>query len=796
MEILENEARKILINYLGSNDQLLFWKNKILKNKKYNLTRTQAEYVIKYHQVNPKIAKKYVNILKSFAERIERDEELDFTPTKFWCEKLLCESDKAYHIFGKLKEQQQNECFWIPKAAIAIEPKKLDRIIDYSKYSHRPPMEHQKEAIERLLANNRFILADSMGVGKALENNTFIYTPFGKKKIKDLIVGDYVIGSDGNKCKVIGTYPQGKKKTYKITFNDNVSILCCNEHLWSVLINKKSNKTLNVDEIITLYKNNKIEIPTVKPINFESNIDLEFETIIKEIEELKYIPDNYLYGNINLRKKIFSEIINKSIVIEKDNLNELLYNLGGIIINDEIIFDGENLERYITNIEYHGEYECTCISVDSEDKLYVADFGIVTHNTTSAVVAALESDAKKILIVTPASLKINWKREIENYSDRKILIVENGKWGSTFDFYIINFDILKNYHSLEKNKDGTKNSIILKEKFDLVIIDESHQIANPTAMRTKIINDIVDNIEKVWLLTGTPITSRPINFFNLLRIVKSPLATNWQNYVIRYCAGYQFKVNGKKIWNTSGASNLDELREATKNIMIRRHKEDILDLPSKIISPIFLELNNTSYDDDIEEFVKISKENKNKESLSITINRLMGIRKLIAIEKVPITCEIADRVIEQDKKVIIFTNFTSSLDLLHEYFGKKSVILDGRMSSNKRQESVDKFQNDPKIKVFISNIKAGGVGITLTSAEVTIMNDLSFVPSDHAQAEDRCYRYGQKNNVIIYYPIFDNTIEQIVYNMLNKKKNIIDQAMGDGEYSENFLSEFKDKLLE
>jgi SWI/SNF-related matrix-associated actin-dependent regulator 1 of chromatin subfamily A len=789
MNILENEAKNILINYNGENEQLLNWKSKFFKNKKYAITRTQAEYVIKYWNVKPKVAKKYVNILKSFAERIQNDLDLDFTPNKFWCEKLLCESDKAYHIFGKLNDNEVNHCFWIPKAAIAVEPKKLDREIDYSIYSHRPPMNHQKEAIERLLANNKFILADSMGVGKALENNTFIYTPTGKTKIKDLKVDDYVIGSNGNKCKVIGVYPQGKKDIYKINFNDGVSILCCKEHLWSVKINNTINKTLSLKEILKNHRYDKIEIPLVQPINFENNIT--FDEFVNDINNEKYI-----YSNIDVREKILAHIIENNIDINKENLHEIIYTLGGYIINNEILLPNDKkLERFILNIEYHSKSECTCISVDSEDKLYVAEYGIVTHNTTSAVIAALESKAKKILIVTPASLKINWKREIENYSDRKILIVENGKWGSTFDFYIINFDILKNYHSTEKNKDGTRNSLILDEKFDLVIIDESHQIANPTALRTKIINDIVDNIEKVWLLTGTPITSRPINFFNLLRIVKSPLATNWQNYVIRYCAGYQFKVNGKKIWNTSGASNLDELRDATKNIMIRRHKEDILDLPSKIISPVFLELKNTSYDDDIEEFVKITKENKNKESLSITINRLMGIRKLIAIEKVPITCEIADRIIEQDKKVIIFTNFTSSLELLHEYFGKKSVVLDGRMSNTKRQESVDKFQNDPKIKVFISNIKAGGVGITLTAAEVTIMNDLSFVPSDHAQAEDRCYRYGQKNNVIIYYPIFENTIEQIVYNMLNKKKNIIDQAMGDGEYSENFLSEFKDSIL-
>ena len=113
----------------------------------------------------------------------------------------------------------------------------------------------------------------------------------------------------------------------------------------------------------------------------------------------------------------------------------------------------------------------------------------------------------------------------------------------------------------------------------------------------------------------------------------------------------------------------------------------------------------------------------------------------------------------------------------------------------KKQESVDKFQNNPKIKVFIANLKAGGVGHNLTAAEAVIMNDICFVPSDHSQGEDRAYRYGQKKGVMVYYPIFDNTIERNVYNILQRKKNIIDQVLGDGEYSESFAKELIKELL-
>jgi SNF2 family DNA or RNA helicase len=579
--IPEIEARDILQTYEGFNNQLLDWKRKFIDVKNFKLTRPQADYVLKYQNVKPKVARKYINIVQSFGDKLMESKLLPKPPEKIWCEKLLCESDKAFHIWGKILDTEQNHAFWIPKIAVVQEEKKLNREIDYSKYGTRPPMEHQKVAIEKLLANDKFILADDMGLGK----------------------------------------------------------------------------------------------------------------------------------------------------------------------------------------------------------------------TTSAVIASLETGSKKVLIVCPASLKINWDREIKNYTDRKVLIVEGRKWGSTFDYYIINYDIIKNYHSTDNSEDSDDYKLLVNAGFELAIVDEAHYISNNTAQRTRLLNDVLEKIPRVWLLTGTPMTSRPINYFNLLKIVESPLTLNWQSYVRRYCAGYQFRVGNRKVWNTSGASNLDELREQTKNLILRRMKTDILDLPEKMISPLFLELTSKMYDEELEEFMRITSDNKEKETISVTLNRLMKIRQLISFEKIPYTCEIIDKCIEQGKKVIVFTNFTMTLDMIHEKYKKNSVVLDGRMSKEKRQDSVDKFQTQDKIKVFISNIVAGGVGITLTAAEVVIMNDLSFVPAHHSQAEDRAYRYGQKNSVLVYYPIFENTIEKIIYNILQKKKGIIDQVMGDGEYSESFSKDLLKQLL-
>lgn len=951
IKIPEIEAKNVLINYNGANNQILEWKMRLLNNEKFKLTRTQADYILKYHQITPKVARKYINIVISFGEKLQEDKLLAKPVEKVWCEKLLCESDKAYHIWGKFFDSEPLKAFWLPKGAVLQPEKKLKYDIDYSKYSHRPPMEHQKVAIERLLANNKFILADDMGVGKGLEINELIITPKGKVKIGSIKVNDEVIGSNGKKCKVTGVFPQGEMDLFRVTFNDGYSLLTDKNHLFKVYSNNFGKNTkngrnekeivLSVEQMIdknlileqkgighnlqktykfsTYYKvkngDSKWQIPLVSPIEYEDckflpiepyllglalgdgyfeknnikfsvhkddydelfesynlneiknntrpNIKTGYIKLTNEINDLglygyksynKFIPDIYKYSSIENRLAVLQGLMDTdgyckksengdfesteySTISERlcDDLIEIVQSLGGIArkksrrsfykkngIRKECnvsyrvnikLPKGLNpfrlkrkaerynepqkyqVGRYIKSIEFERRGESVCISVDSPDKLYVANYAIVTHNTTSAVIASIEGNFKKVLIVCPASLKINWKKEIQNYTNDPILIVEGRKWGSSFKYYIINYDILKNYHIIDKKDDHWDDNLIEKENFDLAIIDEAHYISNTTAQRTKLLNDILKKIPKIWLLTGTPMTNRPINYYNLLEIVESSVALNWQHYVKRYCKGFRMKVGDKKIWNTSGASNLDELRERTKNILLRRMKTDILDLPEKIISPVFLELQSTYYNEELEEFMRITQEEKGKESLAITINRLMKVRQVIAYEKIPYTCEFIDKALEMGKKVIVFTNFTMPLDMLHEKYPKISVVYDGRMSLDKKQASESKFQNDPKIKIMFANIIAGGLGLNLTAAEVVIMNDLSFVPSHHLQAEDRVYRHGQTKKVVAYYPIFENTIEQIVYNIINKKKNIIDQVIGDGEYSEGFSKELIKELF-
>jgi SWI/SNF-related matrix-associated actin-dependent regulator 1 of chromatin subfamily A len=576
---LESKAMTLLEGYEGGNNYIIELKRKSQVNRRFYPTRSQAEYIINNHDKQPKVAKKWVILDAYFAQKLADDKLMTEIPEKVWVEKLLADKEKAFHIWGKITENQELHDFWLPKAAIIKDNTVKNVVINYDKYSHRPPLEHQKEAIQKLVENKKFILADDMGLGK----------------------------------------------------------------------------------------------------------------------------------------------------------------------------------------------------------------------TTSTIIASLESGSKKVLIICPATLKINWKREIENYSDKSVYIAEGKNFSTDADFVIINYDIIKNFHDTKKKGE----SQILDANFDLVVVDEAHYIKNATAQRTKLINDLVKKVDRLWLLTGTPMTSRPIDYFNLLSLIESPVAKNWIAYAIRYCQGYQFNVGGRKIWNVTGASNLEELRDRTTGLTLRRLKENVLDLPDKIITPVYLRLKSKMYEEIMGEYYDwYDKNPEESKSLTVQFTKLTKIRQVIADEKISQTIELAENIVEQGKKVIIFCNFTDSLNKICEHFGKAAVKVDGSMSKPERQRSVDSFQESDKIKVFVGNIKAAGVGITLTAAEAVIMNDLSFLPSDHAQAEDRAYRYGQKNNVLVYYPIFENTIEGIIYDILNNKKQVIATVMGDNQNTADAAEEILKRIQE
>jgi len=416
--------------------------------------------------------------------------------------------------------------------------------------------------------------------------------------------------------------------------------------------------------------------------------------------------------------------------------------------------------------------------------------------TYQSIVAALECEAERVLIVCPASLKINWMREVQNFCD-DISIISGKHWDPS-RFTIINYDILKNFHTIEERgktyEDWELRREIVEFNPDLIILDEAHFIKNHKSIRGKILKDLSKRFtpDRIWLLTGTPIANRPMDYYNLLSIIDSPVARNWVHYARTYCEGMRFKKGGRYIWVTKGASNLEELNDKTKRTILRRKKEEVLDLPDKLITPVYLELQNVDgYKNVWGEYLKQRKIDGKKGNPARDLVEMTLLRTFIAMETLPYTIEKTEEAIELNKKTIIFCNFNDEMDELIRYFGEKCVCVRGGMNDNQKQFAVDRFQEDDKCMVFIGQIKAAGVGLTLTAAEIVIMNSLDWVPGNHEQAEDRAYRIGQNKTVNIYYMLIDDTIDTLVWDILNEKKKVIGTIMGEDDIINEFIKKIE-----
>ena len=233
--------------------------------------------------------------------------------------------------------------------------------------------------------------------------------------------------------------------------------------------------------------------------------------------------------------------------------------------------------------------------------------------------------------------------------------------------------------------------------------------------------------------------------------------------------------------------------------MLRRTKEQVLDLPKKIRTPIYLEFDSSqkkryvnAIDDKFQElFDKMQVDedyNPDLEKGSKFIE-LAAMRMFTAQEKIKdgSTLEAIENVLEEGKKIVVFTNFTSIIDLLTAELDKKnisSLFIDGRIKVEERQKRMDLFQSKTGPSVFICNSQVGAFGITLTAAEVALINDLPWEPSTLQQEEDRIYRIGQTKIVNILYPIYSGTVDEDMFEVLREKIANIDIAIeGKKEYT-------------
>lgn len=411
---------------------------------------------------------------------------------------------------------------------------------------------------------------------------------------------------------------------------------------------------------------------------------------------------------------------------------------------------------------------------------------------------------------------------------------ERGKWTDN-RYVIINFDILDDVYKVSRARTqegiekALENSPMLKfllNKKSLIIIDEAHKLSNNTSDRYKIIKDLIkkSNPHSIYLSTGTPITNDPSNYFNLLALLNDPLASDREFYFMRYCNAFKMPINDKQkekkqqitqefltshnknTWyeltddekkalneiinkrviqkiipnRKEGGKNLEELKMQTAHIYLRRVKDDVSDLPPKYIHERVFELDAMQmmeYTRLWDEYEAAKLEEDSTKELNKDLIEGGLYRKYLSNQMVPHTIKLAEKCLAKGEKIVIACCYDEELYTLRDYFKDKCVIYNGKMSLKEKDEAIRKFNNEPDVMVFIGNIVAAGVGITLTASRVIIFNNFSYVPGDNQQMQDRVHRIGQTRDVHIFYQFFKDTQYEKMWDTVLSKSLIINQVI-------------------
>ncbi|MEA3301816.1 MAG: DEAD/DEAH box helicase, partial [Pseudomonadota bacterium] len=385
-------------------------------------------------------------------------------------------------------------------------------------------------------------------------------------------------------------------------------------------------------------------------------------------------------------------------------------------------------------------------------------------------------ELRPAVVVCPATLKSNWLIEARAWleTDERIVVVNSGKTKSLdADIIIINYELMKKWVQALQS---------IRPK--ILVADESHMLKTPAAARSKAVKELASVTPHKIFLTGTPVLSRPGELWNQLQIL-DPAQYPDSRFVawhIRYAGAYK----GRFGWDFSGASNLDELAASLKTIMIRRTKEQVLpELPAKRRQTLLVSINNRrEYNKADKEFMAWLIEQKGAEAADRAshveqLAKIEYLRQIAIRGKMKQVQDSIKTFLLNGEKLVVFATHRATIDTLMSEFGGQAVKIVGGMSGKQKQESIDAFQNDPDVRLFIGNIKAAGVGITLTAASNVAFLELPWTPSDLEQAEDRLHRIGQSNAVNVCFFLAEGTIDATIATMLDTKGSIIDQIMSN-----------------
>ena len=423
--------------------------------------------------------------------------------------------------------------------------------------------------------------------------------------------------------------------------------------------------------------------------------------------------------------------------------------------------------------------------------LLADDMGLGKSAQALSWLYSTPKDCFPALIVIPASLKINWQREAAMWAPGYSVETLSGRgpkpgWNADADI-IINYEILGDWLDVLKGLN-----------FQTIIADEFHLCKNMKAKRTQAFMNIVRDAPFFIPLTGTPVLNNP---FDLWPILNALDPFNWGNmrwYQQAYCKP---KLRGGKTVYGSSKSLADLHERLVKTGMIRRLKTDPdigLQLPKKERHVIPLAIDNMkAYRAAEEKYMAWANGINLKGNAVSAFSKIQELKRLAYEGKEKEIISLIKDVIDgEEKKLVVIGYHRDVIERLNQKFKGRVVRVQGGMSAKQKQEAVDAFQNDPSIDLFTGNIRAAGVGHTLTASHITFTIELDWNPMNHDQAEDRTNRIGQKEEYVFsYYLVAAKTIEEDIIEIQDNKRKMAN-AIVDGKESsdEELLSALMSKM--
>jgi SNF2 family DNA or RNA helicase len=412
-----------------------------------------------------------------------------------------------------------------------------------------------------------------------------------------------------------------------------------------------------------------------------------------------------------------------------------------------------------------------------------------------------DAAAQRVLIVCPASLKLNWAREAERWLvDRGPVGVAGKTFPEDAAVVIINYDILGKWRAK------------LRRTWDVLIADECHYVKNKSAKRSKRLYAL--KARRRLFLTGTPILNRPVELWAIVSSLAPEEFDSFWPFAKRYCKPCKNRYG----WDFTGAARLDELHERLRStIMVRRTKAQVLpDLPPKRRQVIELDsehiaslisVETKAWREHRERLNALRKAGRGDEeldeaqlaalkaSVNLAFGELAKLRQATALAKVPLVLDHVRSVLEDAGKIVVFAHHRAVIKELAEPFGDEAVTLTGADDVASRQAAVDRFQTDETCRLFIGSITAAGFGLTLTAAAHVIFAELDWVPAHLTQAEDRTHRIGQKDSVLVQHLVLQDSLDARMVGTLIKKQRIIDKVVDGSSEADLFAGDFAETLL-